>query len=79
MGRFLSGFRYKPTRLTNAAVGEHQIDELNGFNHRERAAKVLLKLRPHGYSLGTLEMARNAFAEETKLSIEWEPLDETPE
>jgi hypothetical protein len=79
MGRFLTGFRYKPKRLSNTAVGEHQIDELNGFNHRERANKVRLQPRPWGYSLGTLEMARTAFAEKTNLSIDWEPLEETPE
>jgi len=62
----------KPKRLHNADVGEHITDVENLYGSTTRKAQPHRKLRPWGYSLGSLVDARAAFARTTGLSVAWE-------
>ena len=57
-------------RPRNAVVGEHIADDPYGGPTRKAA--LIVKPRATGYSLGTLQTARDAFTSVTNLSVEWE-------
>jgi hypothetical protein len=71
MGRFLRRMGAKPKRLNRSPIGEHLTDEVDPFGRTHRVAKPFENPRPMGYSLGTLELARQGFTEATGLHIEW--------
>jgi hypothetical protein len=69
LGRFLATIRAKPSRPRGMqVVGEH----LNS----DRVPSLHTQKQPRGYSLGTLEQARQAFGEATRLTFTWEPAGE---
>jgi hypothetical protein len=60
----------------NAVIGEHRTDVDTGFGTTRLRAELLRKDRAHGYVLGPLKNAREAFAKETKLTTLTWPDDE---
>jgi hypothetical protein len=73
LGVFLKGLGAKWSRLTDAIVGEEIADDESGYGGTQRKGVTIKKPRPTGYKLGSLEQARAAFNEVTKLDIQWEP------
>jgi len=79
LGRFMRKMGAHPKRLGPASVGEHLTDEPTPFGGTHRVARIVNHPRPPGYSLGSLPLAREAFAESTGLAIEWgEPEESLP-
>ena len=78
LGRFMRRVGAKPKRLaTNSIVGEHLADIANGFGGTTRKAEPVKHPRPPGYHLGTLDDARAAFLEATRLNVDWQEPDES--
>ncbi len=71
LGRFMRKMGARPKRLGLAPVGEHLTDEPSPFGGSHRVAEAVEHPRPPGYSLGSLLLAREDFAEATGLSSEW--------
>ena len=71
LGRFMRKMGAHPKRLSPAPVGEHLIDALTPFGSTHRVAETIEHPRPQGYSLGSLPLAREDFAEATGLATEW--------
>ena len=72
LGRFFAGLGAKAGRWRNGVVGEHLVDEPNVHGGTNRKAKPVHQPRSHGYLVGELAGARQAFAETTGLSIAWD-------
>ena len=67
-GRFMVSMGGKASKPRNAVVGEHITDVVtNQYGDTARKAVVVRKERSHGYSLGDLKAARDAFTDATKL------------
>ena len=61
-----------PAKPRNAVVGEHTADvTVNQYGDTKRMAALIKQDRAHGYHLGSLGQARDAFCDTTKLTIEW--------
>ena len=76
-GRFMVSMGGKYVQPCNAVVGEHIIDVPSGpWGGIARKAVPIVKKRTTGYSIGTLQQARDAFQDATKLAVEWEEADE---
>ena len=71
-GRFVLKMGCKPRRLFNSPVGEHVTDVPNPFGGTSRKAEVVRGGRPHGYTLGELQLAHAAFCTVTGLAVVWE-------
>jgi hypothetical protein len=71
LGRFLKKMGCEPRRLAKDAVGEHIVDEPNLYGSSHRIAKVIYGDRPHGYSIGELEIAREAFDRAIGAKTDW--------
>jgi hypothetical protein len=72
-GQFMVKIGGKYTQPRNAVVGEHITDvTINPYGDTTRKAALIEKKRATGYSIGTLQQARDAFQDATKLTIEWE-------
>lgn len=71
LGRFLVRMGLKTKRLQNAIIGEHIVDESNIHGGTSRVSKAVKHPRPSGYSIGTLDISREAFTRATKLEVEW--------
>ena len=62
----------KATRRRNVVVGEHIVDvDKNPYGDTQRKAKLITNERPHVFSVGTLDQAREAFGRITRLETEW--------
>jgi Family of unknown function (DUF5906)/Primase C terminal 2 (PriCT-2) len=71
-GAFMKRVGAQPRRHRNGIVGEHITDVPSGpYGDTRRAGQVIKQPMATGYHLGTLEDARNAFQDDTKLTIEW--------
>ena len=71
-GKFMSRMGAKATRRRNVVVGEHIVDvDKNPYGDTQRKAKLITNERPHVFSVGTLDQAREAFGRITRLETEW--------
>ena len=72
-GQFMVQVGSKYTQPRKAVVGEHITDVPIGPNgETTRKAALIEKSRATGYSIGTLQEARDAFLDATKLTAKWE-------
>jgi hypothetical protein len=79
-GKFMVTMGASPSRYRNGVVGEHVTDvSVNTYGDTKRMAALIKKEQVHGYKLGTLRGARDAFADTTKLTVAWEASDEDDE
>ena len=75
LGKFLRKLG-EPAGMRNAVVSERITDvNTDGGGVRREAASHIRK-RAHGYRFGPLKDARAAFTSHTRLTIEWEPVDD---
>jgi hypothetical protein len=74
LGKFLQQLG-TPCRPRSLVVGEHFIDVTTDTSVR-REARPDSRERAYGYRFGALKEARAAFASHTRLTIEWEPVDD---
>jgi hypothetical protein len=75
LGKFLRKLG-APTDIRNAVVGEHIIDVEADNDGVRREARRDIRKRAHGYRFGLLKDARAAFTSHTRLTVEWEPVDD---
>ena len=68
MGKFLASVGPEPARRVNAVIGEHLADVTNAYGGTARQPAPIIKARGHGYALGSLSVAREAFCKATGLS-----------
>jgi hypothetical protein len=72
-GTFMRQLDGQPHRPDGDGVtGEHMVDVETESGYIRREAQLRLAPRPRGYSLGSLNDARTAFATLTKLALDWE-------
>ena len=71
MGKFLASVGPEPARRVNAVIGEHLADVTNAYGGTARQPAPIIKARGHGYALGSLSVAREAFCKATGLSAAW--------
>jgi hypothetical protein len=75
-GRFMhQTAKATPKRLHNAVTGERVADVENPYGGMSRVSQTISTIRPPGYQIGDLELARAQFEAETGLTIDW-PKDE---
>ncbi len=72
LGRFFAGLGAKASRWRNGTVGEHLAEELNAFGGTVRKAKLVKAARTYGYTLGSLDQARETFSKTTGLHVTWD-------
>jgi hypothetical protein len=73
LGRFMKEIGAQPDRLSDGIIGEELarvVDDDTGHAHTQ--GQVVRKARPGSYVLGTLGLARAAFADATGLAVEWD-------
>jgi hypothetical protein len=70
-GKFLSDMGCQPRRVSGSdVIGEHQVrSDYDGLLR----AELIKKDRPHGYRLGALDQARQAFESLTGIPFTWDP------
>lgn len=72
LGKFMTHMGATSKRLRGRAVGEHITEEItNGFGDTRRVAKMLRTERAYGYSLGSLDYARDTFCEVLNMPMVW--------
>ncbi len=72
MGRFMVSMTAEPARWRNGIVGEHLANQKNAYGDITRKAEVITQPRVHGYDIGDLAFAREAFARVTSLAVSWD-------
>jgi len=64
-----------PGRMRTQPVGEHLTDETvpaPSGSYTRRVARLIMHDHPHGYTVGTLDDARDAFEKWSHLDVEWD-------
>jgi hypothetical protein len=77
-GRFMKDLGCRPSRPTNAVIGEHIADVMLVDGGTQRRAVVARQPRPPAYNIGSLSEARHAFSASTNLSVDWDDHDAEP-
>jgi hypothetical protein len=75
LGTFLQNLG-TPCRPRHIVVGEHLVVLMSDDDHVRREAQTDRRDSAYGYQFGSLENARAAFASFTRLTIEWEHVDD---
>ena len=71
-GKWMKSTGVNPGQMRNQATGEHMVDAVTTDGRTSRIAKLIRPAAPHGYTIGTLDEARQAFVKFSGLDIEWE-------
>lgn len=71
LGRWLHTMSCKPTQRSELVVGEHVGEVLTPEGHTRRTPELVRRDRTHGYRLGSLDAAWQAFSHVTGLDLEW--------
>jgi hypothetical protein len=72
-GEFMGKMGATPAKHRNGVIGEHVTDvQINQHGDTKRLIELTKKKMATGYRIGTLEHARAAFTNATRLPVEWE-------
>jgi len=72
LGRHLTELGGKAQRQSDGITGEHFAEALDSAGRPIQRAQPVRGLRPPGYRFGTLDTARQAFVDKTKISVVWD-------